>query len=47
MRDMIAVDMNIFTDRNRNLIVTLEEEEEEEEEIDPKMAVNCTYIIYI
>ena len=43
---MITVDMNIFTDRNRNLIVTLEEEEEEEE-IDPKMAVNCTYIIYI
>jgi len=43
---MIAVNMNIFTDRNRNLIVTLEEEEEEEE-IDPKMAVNCTYIIYI
>ena len=45
---MIAVDMNIFTYQNQNLIVTLEEEEEEEEEkIDPKMAVNCTYIIYI
>ena len=41
--------MNIFTDWNQDLIVTLEEEEEEEEieEIDSKIAVNCTYIIYI